>query len=762
MKRLNSVFIIFLIVLNPGVFAQFEIDFSGDHKTLLVTSDEVRIESEWISPVIEPVIPGNDWKFTERQTASADIAGLAGQCITDVFSNKKMDLERQVWISDDHTVVAVRQKLSNFTEDPVRLSNMTPFACTDNEKFRLPQNPDTRNWKIVVQKRLKNGLPLSYRPAGTDTLIADPFLALPVGMDPEGRCLLAGYLDWTKHLAHLQLAFSGKKGAPMMDGLSAVCEFDDVILPPGGERTTQWIWLTVGTDLQSTVYEYADRVGKYHHIKPPPRNAPSVYCSWYWYGGNYTEEYLLRDLHALEKMSIRKPLDVFLIDECWAVDRWGDFTANDKFPDGMKYIAGRIMEAGYIPGIWSPPYLVSPSSELVRKHPQWVLRKKDGSHYTFPMNDREHLVIDPTYPGVTAYLEESYRKLSQDWGYKYFKFDFMRAVFIDGDYKFYDPTVNRLEAYRMGLEAIRRGVGDDAYISVCGGHYGGSLGIANSQRSGSDVVSYWDEKEIPKYRQNIMRTWMSRLWHVDPDAMMIRRNETPEFSGSHAKLSLGLFTDDEARVNALNQYIGGGLVTFTENYLTLDADRLALYKHVIPSVNASSFPVDWYDPMIPSMMVTHIIPECTRLDPWNTLAIVNWTDKNKNVAFSMDGSILNCLYGDRFLVFEFFSQQVLGIFSRNENVTSGDLAPHSGMLFRIIPWDGKKPVLAGTDLHFSMGGVEIQDWKWDKGSVEGTLKTDWRYPVKLTTVFPGKNAGTEIRIVTLRPGQKRFWILQAE
>jgi hypothetical protein len=109
------------------------------------------------------------------------------------------------------------------------------------------------------------------------------------------------------------------------------------------------------------------------------------------------------------------------------------------------------------------------------------------------------------------------------------------------------------------MEAIMRRVGNDAYISVCGGHYGGSIGIADSQRSGSDVVSFWDPDEIPKYRQNMLRTWMSRLWHVNPDAMMVRRNEKSEFKGSHARLSLGLFTDSEAEVNALNQYIGGGL-----------------------------------------------------------------------------------------------------------------------------------------------------------------------------------------------------------
>jgi len=241
---------------------------------------------------------------------------------------------------------------------------------------------------------------------------------------------------------------------------------------------------------------------------------------------------------------------------------------------------------------------------------------------------------------------------------------------------------------------------------------------------------------------------------------MVRRNEKPEFEGSHAKLSLGLFTDKEAQVNALNQYIGGGLVTFTENYTDLDEDRLALYKHVIPSVNSSSFPLDWYDPLIPSMAVTQIDPVCQHLGNWNTVAVVNWSDEEKAFSFALDDQVLKSLQGNQFLVFEFFSQEVKGLFKRNEIISINALEPHSGQLFKIIPWDGKHPVLAGTDLHFSMGGVEIREWKYDRGSVEGTIDTDWLYPVKITVVFPQEIGKFQTERVGVLPNQKRFWATQ--
>jgi len=172
--------------------------------------------------------------------------------------------------------------------------------------------------------------------------------------------------------------------------------------------------------------------------------------------------------------------------------------------------------------------------------------------------------------------------------------------------KFYDKHKTRLEAYEMGLEAIRKGVGPESYISVCGGHFGGSLGIANSQRSGSDVVSMWEPKQIDCFRQNILRTWMSRLWHVDPDALMIRKRET-EFhdpAKRHAKLALGKLTDDEAKTFALQQYVGGGMVCFSEFLPELQADRRELYKHIIPSINSPSKPIDIFNTLIPSKMLT--------------------------------------------------------------------------------------------------------------------------------------------------------------
>jgi hypothetical protein len=550
------------------------------------------------------------------------------------------------------------------------------------------------------------------------------------------------------------IQFDKRNDETQFDQFMTECEFDSCLIPQGGERTSQWVFIKLGTDPNKLIADYADRVGVYHGIKKPTKDAPSVFCTWYFHGYYYNEEYFHQDLAALKEDHL--PFDVFLIDECWSLHKWGDFQAIESWPSGMKDAADRIRSLGYKPGIWSCPYLIDFKSVLAEKHPEWLLKDEKGDRITFNMNKIDHWILDLTYPGVCDFLEETYRKLAHDWGYEYFKFDFMRSVFLDKGQKFYDQTATRLEAYRMGLEAIRRGTGPDAYLAVCGGHYGGSLGIANSQRSGSDVVSIWRSKEIPKFRQNILRTWMSRLWHVDPDAMMVRVRKEPFHPDR--ELSVGLLTDDEARTIALNQYIAGGLITFTEFMPELGDDRKALYRHVIPSVNASSVPLDIFDPLCPSKMLTKVHPTCSSLGSWVTMAMINWTDEIKKMSLVLSQNVLEALPGSHFLVFEFFSQQVIGIYKPEDVIDLGEVAAHSSRLLRIVPWDGIKPVLAGTDLHFSGGAVEIASWNIENRRIKGKIETAWDYPFTVTTVFPSSNVPRYVeKRIEIRPGQRFFF-----
>jgi hypothetical protein len=713
-----------------------------------------------------------NWEFKETIESFITFAGEKGTLRTDIFISNDRKLERKTWISDQNDLVTFQHVFFNSSNKEVKLNALFPFFLSDEQSLFS----ENSKYRVLTQKTLKNGLPgvvfpnakkninnnliVSNDPLESDNIIAgkiinsDPFLIINDSLGNNN--LFIGSQSYYLHLFELNLEFIDKGNGQQIKTLESKCNFEGVIVPPNVSRESQWIVMSQGRDPYKLITDFTERTNKLHGFSKPEDKAPSVYCAFYYYGLGYNEKYFKNDIATFKNDIL--PFDVFQIDACWQQHYGHDFETNQRvFPSGMKWAADQIHSLGYIPGIWTAPYIVkidwsNPATDLKKNHPEWLVKNSKGEFVTWI---NQYYILDATYPGVTDYLEESYRKLAQDWGYEYFKFDFMRTIFLDADQQFYDKTATSLEAYRKGLEAIRRGVGEESYISVCGGHYGASYGIADSHRSGSDTRSIWDEREVPKYRQNILRTWMSDYWHVDPDAMGIRRQEVA-LPGTNNK-SLGLLTDDQVKTNTLNQFMGGGMVCFAEDFAVIDEDRKALYRHVIPSINSPSKPIDMFDPLSPNLILTQVSPVCKDLPEWTMVSVVNWSDNPKSYEIKLDEKIINPVKGNKFVVSEFFSQKVIGVFEKNQSITIENQRPHQSQLLRIIPWDGRKPVLAGTDLHFSGGGVEIKEWKARNGKITGTIDTPWNYPVQVTILLPETSEkGFKTETIRLVPGQKKF------
>ncbi|MBT7304628.1 MAG: hypothetical protein HN849_34175 [Victivallales bacterium] len=721
---------------------------------LIIEAQQISIASLFEPPEVRPAVPAplSAWGHRSRSDLPENLGGIAGHTVRDRFSAPGLELERSVWTDCAESLVAVRYRVVNRRSETVALDRIRPLVAKGGEGLRLGGSP-AANWQVLCQKRFKNNVPAAVRLGAFDRdyghatrglselgkelsaydgitgLEADPFLLICPEADSAPR-LLAGFLEWDRHLAHAGINTDASRSE--LAEFSADCAFNGCQLPPGGERTTQWFVLLTGQDEHEMIARYADWVGSFHHVPPPPEPAPGVWCSWQYYGPSFTENDLHENIAAARQKSL--PFDVMLIDECWDMD-WGNWVGNEQWPSGMKAAADAIRKAGCRPGIWTCPYLARRDSKIVREQPDWLLKKRDGSHVLFFMNAQENFVIDPTYPGVTEWLQETFRRLTHDWGFTYHKMDFTRAVYQDAEAVPYDRSKNLLEAYRVGLESIRKGAGPDAYLSICGGHFGGSLGLADSQRSGSDVYGFWNKPPaMPRIKQNIMRTWMSRLWHVDPDAMMVRRREEPLNDSKHGMLAQGTFTDEEALTIAVNQYIGGQMVCLCERLAEIEDDRLALYRHVLPSVNSPSLPLDLFRPDCPSQMLTIVQPRCPDLPPWGTVTCINWADAESDLAIALDDRLCERLAARRFLAYELIEGCLLGTFAAGTDIPIGPIPPHGPRIVKLIPWDEPTPwVLLGTDLHFSGGGVEIAEWRVSsEGKVTGTLDTPWECPVTIT------------------------------
>ena len=114
------------------------------------------------------------------------------------------------------------------------------------------------------------------------------------------------------------------------------------------------------------------------------RNLPGGYESWYNHYNNINEAIILEDLQALSKtenllklryIDKKRPL-VFQIDDGWekTVGEWEINT--DRFPRGLAFIAERIEAAGFIPGLWLAPFLVTRRCHVFSEKPEWLLRER--------------------------------------------------------------------------------------------------------------------------------------------------------------------------------------------------------------------------------------------------------------------------------------------------------------------------------------------------------------------------------------------------
>ena len=218
------------------------------------------------------------------------------------------------------------------------------------------------------------------------------------------------------------------------------------------------------------------------------------------------------------------------------------------FGGGVQDVLKKIRERGLEPAIWVAPFVAEEGSTVFRRHPEWFVKGEDGrplrsDRVTFGGWRRgPWYALDGTHPEAQRHLEHVFRTMRESWGCTYFKLDANFWGAIHGG-TFHDPRATRIEAYRRGMEAVRRGAGD-AFILGCNQPMWASLGLVHGSRSSNDIKRTWD-RIAGTARQNLMRNWQNgRLWWNDADALVLT----------------GDLTDDEIRFHATAIYASGGLV----------------------------------------------------------------------------------------------------------------------------------------------------------------------------------------------------------
>lgn len=542
--------------------------------------------------------------------------------------------------------------------------------------------------------------------------------------------LLAGFLSQKRQFGSLEAKFSPDPSLQMW------ANGDGALLQPGNKIETDWGVLSfIHLDDPDPFGGYDEAVALQHQVHSAAP-VPVGWCSWYHFYQDISEETIAANLQSVERLQPKLPLRLLQIDDGFQHYAGDWFDIVPEFPNGLKPLVEKAKSAGLTPGLWLAPFIVHPKANLVRQHPDWLLRDKHGKPVNagFVWNAFTY-ALDLTHPDALAYACEVIRTAVKDWGFDYLKLDFLYAAALDGVYQ--DPTLTRAQVLRKGFEALRRAAGPDTTLLACGCPLGSALGLFEAMRIGADVSGYWEphfppvsfllkkEPHMPAARnalQNILtRAPLHRRWWInDPDCLLVRED---------TDLSL-------PEVQTLAAAIGltGGSLLLSDDLPELSKDRLRLAQVLLPVIGQRARVMDGFDAFTPTRLRLDLDGAC---GSWHLLAHFNWEEQPASLTFSPRAFDLpqNRLWWLR----EFWTG-LIGQMGANSPLTFQDVPAHGVRVAAARSYDADQPAYLGSDLHLSQG-LEISEWRQEKDTLHLKIDLGREASGRLHVYLPWQPAG---------------------
>ncbi|GHT58207.1 hypothetical protein FACS1894109_12050 [Spirochaetia bacterium] len=325
------------------------------------------------------------------------------------------------------------------------------------------------------------------------------------------------------------------------------------------------------------------------------RNAgavPGGYESWYNHYTDINAALILEDLEGLRKnknliklrYSDRMLPAVFQIDDGWekAVGEW-DIDAG-RFPKGLAPLAEKIEGAGYIPGLWFAPFIVTRCSRVFTEKNEWLLRNQKGRLVSAGFNhlwDGQYYCLDLSRNDVLEYLRSLIDRAIDEWGFRYLKLDFLYAGFFAASFaEGGSPHEHYHKACAILTARSKTVDGRPVAYLGCGAPLGPSYRYFPLSRIGADTREEWDWNlarlichagrpgAYLNLRDTIGRSFMNGTVYInDPDVVFLRSN--------NCKLS-----ENEKELIGLVNFLLAGQIMFSDDPLKLTEADLALTRRI--------------------------------------------------------------------------------------------------------------------------------------------------------------------------------------
>lgn len=637
-----------------------------------------------------------------------------------VVSSHMEDMEMDIILSlyEQVEALSVEVVCKNSSKKNITLASIEPLRVLEEEggALHLPN----------VKKCLTNGE--MYFDAGTlydfDTLVEKPFETKGVqlvngtpsresmihswwntcffcGHDNEG--IVVGYLDNNKGLGN----FLVQKKESEIELIAESVYAPELLLKPKASVSSNRIIIHKAKTPYLALENYASAVGLLQNALV---SKPIIcgWCSWFYTLSEVSEKEVVVNTEFAAKHLKPYGLEYIQVDEGY--QRWhGDWEGNTRFPNGMKWLAGKIKSYGFKAGIWISPYVISEPTEIFRNHPEWLLKKKDGKLKRIGTWDDENSEsarnenpkrygLDITHPGAAKWLYDLVHTIAHDWGYDMIKIDFVAWSILAAE-RYYDSTKSSAEVYRLGMDIIRKAAGEQCHILECGPG-ATTVGLIDSMRIEADVFYGYREE-----------AWLTYFTHSACSASAAAKRyhfHKRTWINDADHICLHILNHQQSEAAATVIALSGGTIFSGDRLIQLEPYKMEILKKVIPSYGEAACPVDLFDNDMPSVFALKVKKEFAE---WTVVGCFNKSLKeiiSKNYPLAR-------LWLDpakTYLVFDFWKQQFMGEITGEINI---EIQPGSVTLLAVHE-KLKHPQLIATDRHVLQGAIEVEQISWDEKS----------------------------------------------
>lgn len=498
--------------------------------------------------------------------------------------------------------------------------------------------------------------------------------------------------------------------------------------------SSERLMFAVGSDYHALLEHYGAAIRKLHHARVDSPSLMGWWTSPMEYNFTVNEGQAATNAQWLSEHLKQLGYDFFQIDSPYLYS-FGEYTHPNArmYPHGMRNLAAEVSQLGLKFGIWVSPFEVGERSWVFKQHQDWLLRNSRGQPIVGPEVELKERfgILDTTHPGAQAYLRQTYKALTREWGLRYIKLDFMDMTAVEGNY--HRPHTTALEALRIGLQVIRDAVGDDVLLDKDGSPMLTPVGIVDEGRVSGDAghsFAVWKDRS-PGI---LARYYMHRNFFVnDPDAFTLLKEvpKLPMLDPDYNNIAWGPLTLDEAQMSIVLAANTGGMFSIGDDLPSLSTDservRLLSNKDLLQMVKLgkASRPIDLldYSPEDLQPSVTFLRED----DRQSMLTVFNWTEQPRSHEFSL--ADLGLPENDTYKMYDVLRDEQLIPFG-GKKLALRDQKPHSVRLVKIVdesqapmppnvkiegPESGKIDETLAFSVRSGTAGVLPLDCHWDFG-----------------------------------------------